>query len=348
MKKVTLILAALFFQLIAFGQGVNFVEKDFDEVLAKAKQSNKYIFIDFYTNWCAPCKMMDKQVFPQKNVGEYFNSKFISLKINAEKEGIDLAKKYGIKAYPTFVILDKNGGLQHVFAGGILDGKAFINKVENSFDPKKAYGVLKKRYEAGDRSKELQSAYLQALVGTHTENPEPLINTFYNSLNEKDKVSKETLFIYEMFAPLDSEKADFFEDNRVKFREISGKQKVDSILRSKYEAYYGKIISGYSSNTTVQELNAKEKHINSLGISDLKALPVLKSGAKLQLTKTGKENFLNTLNKTAPSLTDNERDIMLYMTMPGLKKILSDEEKKNLLTMVSNDDVKGYIERSLN
>ena len=178
MKKTLFLISFLFAQFLAFAQGVEFVEENIDQVLATAKKTNKYVFIDFYTSWCGPCKMMDKQIFPQQKVGEYFDSKFVSMKVNAEKEGVDLAKKYGIKAYPTFVILDKSGELQHVFAGGILDADKFITAVDNSFDPKKAYGVLKKKYEAGDRSITLQSNYLQALISTHTENPQPLVDSF--------------------------------------------------------------------------------------------------------------------------------------------------------------------------
>lgn len=347
MKKTLFLISFLFAQAFAFAQGVEFVEENIDQVLATAKKTNKYVFIDFYTSWCGPCKMMDKQIFPQPKVGEYFDSKFVSMKVNAEKEGVDLAKKYGIKAYPTFVVLDRSGELQHIFAGGILDADRFIAAVENSFDPKKAYGVLKKKYDAGDRSVALQSAYIQALITTHTENPQPLVDAFYNKLSTQQKVSKDALFVYEFFAPLDSEKAKFFEANRAQFRKVADAAKVDSILRSKYEQYFGTIVKGYAPKTTVADIDKIKKHVASLGIKDSKALPVYASGAKLKLTNTGKEEFLNTLKATTPKLTDNEKDMMLYMVLPGLKTILTDQEKQNLLAMVSNDDVKGYIERSV-
>ena len=72
------------------------------------------------------------------------------------------------------------------------------------------------------------------------------------------------------------------------------------------------------------------------------------AGAKLQLTQEGKEYFLKSVDQTVTSLTDKEKDIMLYQTIPGLKKLLSESDKQYLLTLVSNEDVKGYIERSIN
>ena len=62
----------------------------------------------------------------------------------------------------------------------------------------------------------------------------------------------------------------------------------------------------------------------------------------------GKAYFLKTVDQTIPSLTDKEKDIMLYQTIPGLKKLLSQSDKQHLLTLVSSEDVKGYIEGSIN
>lgn len=70
--------------MTAFAQ-TNFRNITVDEAIELSKKENKLIFIDFYTDWCGPCKMMAKNVFPQKHVGDYFNANFICLKLNAEK-----------------------------------------------------------------------------------------------------------------------------------------------------------------------------------------------------------------------------------------------------------------------
>lgn len=80
----------------------------FDEALQAAKKEKKHVFIDFYTDWCGPCKRMSREVFPQKSVGDFMNARFVCLKLNAEKEGVELAKKYGVKAYPTYYVIDLN------------------------------------------------------------------------------------------------------------------------------------------------------------------------------------------------------------------------------------------------
>ena len=88
------------------------------------------VFLDCYTTWCGPCRNMAENIFPQKAAGDYFNSKFINIKIDMEKgEGVDIRKYYGIKAYPTFLILDPKGKeLGRLEGGGYLE--PFIQRVE--------------------------------------------------------------------------------------------------------------------------------------------------------------------------------------------------------------------------
>jgi thiol:disulfide interchange protein len=83
---------------------------DLDAALSKAKAEKKAIFLDFYTTWCMPCRMMDESVFRDWDVAEYMAENVVSIKVNAEKgRGIDLKNKFGVGAYPTFVFLAPDG-----------------------------------------------------------------------------------------------------------------------------------------------------------------------------------------------------------------------------------------------
>ena len=80
MKKLISILALVAFAFTASAQGIIFEEnQDLTTALAKAKAENKLVFIDAYAEWCGPCKMMARDIFPQKEVGDFFNANFINL-----------------------------------------------------------------------------------------------------------------------------------------------------------------------------------------------------------------------------------------------------------------------------
>jgi thiol:disulfide interchange protein len=83
---------------------------DIETALAKAKKTNKVVFIDFYTTWCAPCRVMEESVFRDEDVANYMNENCISIRVNAEKgKGPDRKLEYAVDAYPTMLVYSPNG-----------------------------------------------------------------------------------------------------------------------------------------------------------------------------------------------------------------------------------------------
>ena len=152
------------FGMTAPGKGVNFNDgKTFSEVLALAKKEGKPVFVDCYTSWCGPCKMMANKEFPKKEAGDYFNKKFVCWKVDMEKgEGVGLAKRYDVNAFPTFLILDADGNLtgRCVGAAGITD---FIKKVEDAMKEEKGLAWYQKEYNKGNRDQKFLTDYLKVL-----------------------------------------------------------------------------------------------------------------------------------------------------------------------------------------
>src|ERR1700753_698476 len=115
MKKLFLLFALVPFLLQAQEKGIQFQhELSWQQIQAKAKAENKYIFMDCYTTWCGPCKMMATQIFPLASVGTAMNDKFVCVAVQLDttskdadrikawyQDGHDLAEKYQIRAYPT-------------------------------------------------------------------------------------------------------------------------------------------------------------------------------------------------------------------------------------------------------
>lgn len=91
-------------------EGIDFQDLTFDEALAKAKKENKLVFLDAYTSWCGPCKMLERTTFKSKKVGDVFNKNFINIRIDMEKgEGPNISRKYQVRAYPTLILIKPDG-----------------------------------------------------------------------------------------------------------------------------------------------------------------------------------------------------------------------------------------------
>lgn len=85
-------------------------DKRFELVLEEAKNEQKLVFIEFYADWCTPCKLMDEQVFSDKEIGDFFNKKFVNFKVDSEKGGgPDLSAIFEVRALPTLLFVDEIG-----------------------------------------------------------------------------------------------------------------------------------------------------------------------------------------------------------------------------------------------
>ncbi len=135
MKNLQLIL--LFTVLVtvnSFAQEINWVS--LGEAMELQKKTPKKIMMDVYTNWCGPCKMLDKNTFRNADVVNYVNKNYYAVKFNGEgndsinfnnkvftnpnykaanknrrNSAHEFARYLQIQAYPTIVFFDENGGV---------------------------------------------------------------------------------------------------------------------------------------------------------------------------------------------------------------------------------------------
>jgi thioredoxin-related protein len=200
--NIITVLLLLPFSCALAQEGIQFDNGSWKEVLAKAKKDNRLVFVDVYTSWCGPCKKMVKEVFPQKEVGDVFNASFVNYKIDAEKgEGIQVAKSFGVRAYPTYLFVNGDGELVYRVSGynepqQFLQQAAVALKEKN--DPKPFEKWLAE-YESGKRDKDFLMAYLKKRMILKIPSAE-LIEEIFPLLSKEELNSKElmsTLFSYD-------------------------------------------------------------------------------------------------------------------------------------------------------
>ena len=84
-------------------------EQNFEEEVVKA---NKTVIIDFYADWCGPCKMMSPVI---DGLADELGKTVKVGKVNVD-ENMNLAEKFGIMSIPTIIVF-KNGGVTATFNG---------------------------------------------------------------------------------------------------------------------------------------------------------------------------------------------------------------------------------------
>jgi thiol-disulfide isomerase/thioredoxin len=160
MKWKLFFLACFVCPILTFA-GVKFDDIEWKAAKKKAKAENKLIFLDFYTTWCGPCKMMDAMVLSTDAVGKYFNAHFVNIKVDADRE-TSLASQFSIRSYPSYVFADSNGDIVDMFTGG-RSLEVFLKKAELLQDKALHLNFLTKQYKEGNRGNDFMVAYFTRL-----------------------------------------------------------------------------------------------------------------------------------------------------------------------------------------
>jgi len=131
MKKQILLVVAVLASTLSSAQQIQWMS--LEEAIAAQKSTPKKIFMDVYTDWCGPCKLLDKKTFQNPDVSKYISEHYYAVKFNAEgqeeinffnqtytnpsydpnrkgRNGTHQFTQYlGVKGYPTMVFFSENG-----------------------------------------------------------------------------------------------------------------------------------------------------------------------------------------------------------------------------------------------
>jgi thiol:disulfide interchange protein len=80
----------------------------YEDALATAKAENKTVMIDFFADWCGPCKQLDAKTFSNAHVRDFLTERTIPVRINVDKHG-PLAQQHSVSGIPCVVFLDGEG-----------------------------------------------------------------------------------------------------------------------------------------------------------------------------------------------------------------------------------------------
>lgn len=231
MKKLIGILCAaiLLAGTVSAQDGIQFIDNALDQALSKAAAEDKIIFVDAYTTWCGPCKMMDKSVFTDEKVADFFNESFVNLKLDMEKgEGNAFRSKYGVMGFPSFLFLNAAGVVVHRGLG-YQPPERFLKLGEAALDPNMQVGGLAKKYEEGNRDPDFLYQYATGLLETG-DNRGVEIGKAYLDTQEKWTDKKNMDLVAQLVRNYDDPYFKFMVEKRHLFIQEYGTDRVDNML----------------------------------------------------------------------------------------------------------------------
>jgi thioredoxin-related protein len=230
MKKIFISTSILFCSMTLFAQnkGIHFEHGlSWQQIVDKAKSEHKFIFVDCFATWCGPCKLMDKDVYPDPNVGAYMNVHFISLKLQTDKTAKDddntrlhygdvaaITARYQITGLPTFLFFDSDGNLVDRDLGYQTTAD-FLKIADRAVHADPDYPTKLAAYQAGKR--DYPSLPQLAETTSRLGNPAlgnqiaaDYVHSYLDTVNEQTFLSKSNMDLVTSFSGLLDSKSRLF------------------------------------------------------------------------------------------------------------------------------------------
>ncbi len=131
--------------------------------VADARAHDKLIMADFYTDWCGWCKKLDEDTYTNAKVVQ-LSTQLVPVKVNAEKEGVQLAKKYGVNGYPTILFLNAGGEVEAKIVG-YKPADGFSEDMQKAISLHKDFPALLARYKSNPNDLETTAKLAAVYAG---------------------------------------------------------------------------------------------------------------------------------------------------------------------------------------
>lgn len=212
-----------------FSQGIDFFHGTWKEAIELAKKDGRLIFVDANTAWCGPCRRMAKNVFTQEKVGDFYNARFINMKIDMEKGDVDFRAKYHVTAYPTLLFIDETGEIVKKKVGG-QRAEGLIRLGQEALAIFDNVDEMQAMFEKGKKDAAFLRKYVKAL--NNAGKPSAKATNDYLRA-QKDLTTKENLlFIFDAVSSADSKVFDLLIKHRKAIEALKSKNDVNKRIQA--------------------------------------------------------------------------------------------------------------------
>lgn len=352
MRRVILFFSLWMVSWVIYAQdrSIRFEEGTFQEALDKAKKADKLLFVDCYTSWCGPCKMLAREVFTQNEVADYFNANFISLKMDCEKgEGPAMGKRFGVSAYPTLLFIDGDGELVYKTTGASAPDH-FLKKIKEGLKPENLLSVKERKYAAGERDKAFMLDLIASYKGVKNDKKATQVsNELLKSLTEEEIVAKEmwNVVSYYYISNCGTEWWNFILKHSDEYSQLVGRDVVVKMIGDTMHPFLFGYACGGKKSTDRELFNEYKAIIDRYSPKQAETLyAFLKLGESASFDKFDK--YFKTITTVVPKMPQAEHYRFWVNAWKNIQPFVTDKQKKQLVKLVEEDMEKSneYLQKS--
>jgi len=248
MRKFILIASVIVTMTLSEGysqnRNIRFNEKPWKEIVAMAKSENKLIFMDAFASWCGPCKWMAANMFTNDTVADYYNSTFICAHFDMEKgEGLELRKKYQIRAYPSLLFISpENEGLVHERVGAPQRVREYLDMGKVALNPDECLATYIKKYQSGTNTPQFIEGFLARLTDAYIP-VDDVMKKYFDTQKESDLISRTNWnIIFRYVSEINDPIFEYLSKHQNEYAKLYSKDSVDK----KIADVYGYALQKYS------------------------------------------------------------------------------------------------------
>ena len=333
--KLRLLIALFTITTVLSAQGIVFEHTPWKDVMSKAKEEGKAMFVDSYATWCGPCKRMSKNVFTKSEVGDFFNENFINLKLDMEKEdGVSFGHKYPVSAYPTLYFLAGDGEIIHKEKGGksveklLKLGELVLRKYDTS-------GQYVEAYEAGERNYNLVYNYVKAL----NKSGKPSLKISNEYIRSKPDITEDQRLLFLLEAAIESDSKLFVEviENKKKIKELVDRETFVKKITNATNATVVKAVEYEVPSLLDEAIEAYKETVGNdkLSILKMKRYYHENTGGRSELIDLSKKQFKE-VKKDEAELGKLLLELKQYEKNGQFQELI-EEANKHLVKLNNND-----------
>lgn len=263
MKKIVIILLITLQSILSFGQenrGVKFDSLTFNEAIGKSVLLKKPVFVFGYASWCHFCEEMRDSVLTDSIIGKFYNEHYVCIKVDLEKEGLELNKILRARNFPTLVYYNQNGEMLHRSAGK-KSKSDFLQLGQDALDSTKQLRTISFKYRDGKLNPKETLEYFRLVEKAGMDN-QLLVNNYLTGISDEQLfIQPSWRIMYELLKDIDQPCVKRILENRDKYAKKYTSDSIDNKILTLYNNFLMsklQLLDTNSYNSIINKLKTSE------------------------------------------------------------------------------------------